>query len=196
MKKIEFDVLYKVSDWVSAALAYKKSVDDQKPFIIIAWILVAYVFASYLTPGLFSLLCVPFKTCSAELFWKMLKVAVIGFGGCALVLVIAYSNILYRLRIEFTFRMSFVRFKQEYQEPCKIIASDEGVSIEKQTHKTTIYWKSFQQVIESRDAFLLSTRKYHYLLIPKSAFRNLDHMTRFNEMVMTNTGQQMKYVDR
>jgi hypothetical protein len=195
MEKVELDVVYKVSDYVHAALAYRKSIGDYKVFVIIVWVLVAFVFVSYLLPGLLiPLLCIPFHVCPSGTLLDIAQVGLIGIGGCGLLLLIAYSNILYRLRMEYTFRIGFAKFKEEYQELNKIVTSIEGIEVNRKTYRTTIYWKSFQQILESRDAFLLVMKKYNYVLIPKSAFRNLDQTKSFSEMLISQTGQQIKSI--
>jgi hypothetical protein len=195
MEKVELDVIYNVSDYVSAAIAYRKSIGDYKTFIIVVWVLVAFVFVTYLLPGFFfPLLCIPFHICSTETLWGFAQVAIIGIGGCVLLLLIAYSNILYRLRMEFKCRLWFAKFKEEFQKPNKIVGSEEGIEVHRNTYRMTIYWKSFLQVLESRDAFLLAMRKYDYVLIPKRAFKNLDELKSFSEMIVSQTGQQIKSI--
>jgi hypothetical protein len=146
-------------------------------------------------PGLLApMLCIPFKTCSSDVWRGLARVTTIGVGGCVLLLFVAYSNILYRLRIESLYRLSFMRFKKEYQATKKLFTNDEGVEIREPSHKTTFYWKSFQQIQESKDAFLLPIKKSQYILIPKRIFKNPDEMARFSELLVAQTNLQIKEV--
>ena len=53
MDRVEVDVKYEISDFVSAALAYRKFTGNTKTFIIIAWGFIALVFVSYVMPLFF-----------------------------------------------------------------------------------------------------------------------------------------------
>jgi len=195
MEQFELDVNYKASDFISAAIVYRKSAGDTRTFIVIIWILIAFVFVSYLMPFLLiPLLCIPFGTCSPQLLWDVARVTVIGAGGCLILLLAAYTNILYRLRMEFIYRIGFIRFKKEYQSTRKFITNEEGLQIRELSYKTTFYWKTFQQIIESQDAFLLPIKKNRYIVIPKRSFKSPDDMARFAEVITTYTNQQIKRV--
>jgi hypothetical protein len=195
MEIFEVNVKYSPSDFVSAALVYRKAVGDTKTFIIIVWVIVAFVFVSYLLPPLLAiLLCLPFRTCSADTWQGFARVGAIIIGGCVILLLVAYSNILYRLRMEYAYRLGFLKFKKEYEESKKFIVNDEGLELQESSYKTTFYWKAFQQIIESQNAFLLPRKKNQYIVIPKRAFNNPDDAIKFSELIATYTNQQIKKV--
>jgi len=61
--------------------------------------------------------------------------------------------------------------------------------LQKSSYKITYYWSIFQSIIETSDAFLLSHRKNHFILIPKRAFLNAEKIQEFQEMLKQQTGK-------
>jgi len=103
-------------------------------------------------------------------------------------------DILYRLRMEYGYRLGFLKFKKDYEESRKFIVNDEGLELQASSYKTTFYWKAFQQIIESQNAFLLPRKKKQYIVIPKRAFNNPDDAIKFSKLIATYTNQQIKKV--
>ena len=164
MSQLEVTVDYRPSDLVSAALVYKKAVGDTKTFIIIVWIIVVFVLANYLMPPLFLvLLCVPSGTCSVGTWQGFARIGALSIGDCVALLLIAHSGILYRLRMEYTYRLSFLRFRREF-EGKKFIVTEEELELLEPSYKITYYWKGFQQVLESQNAFLLPRKGSQYIV--------------------------------
>ena len=96
--------------------------------------------------------------------------------------------------MEYTHRILALRFKDDYLSTKKFILSDEGLEIQEPSYKTTIYWKSFQQVVEGRESFLFLTNRKQYFIVPKRCLNNLMTVERFSELVGAYTEQPVKKI--
>ncbi len=192
MVDTELNVQYKVADFVNAAMAYRKFTGDYKIFIIVVWILVALII-SYLFPAfVFPLaLCIA-KSCPSEYVNKITQLGVIGLFVCVVLLALAYSNILFHIRMELTYKFLFNKFKEEYQATHKIAPAIDGLDFYNQTNKITQFWNSFLELHETRDAFLLIIKKYQYILIPKRCFLNSSDIDSFREIIIDKTGKKFQ----
>jgi hypothetical protein len=93
MEKVELEVNYTVSDWVSAAIAYRKSLGDIKTFIIFSWIFVAIILVCALPPLSIPLICLLFGTCTSEIFLEWARIVMIIIGSCALLLFSVHTDL-------------------------------------------------------------------------------------------------------
>ncbi len=191
MENIELSILYQVSDFVAAALTYQKH-NKNKNLISAAWTFVVFVLSIYFLPVfMFTLACIPFRSCSSADFWNLLKVASLTICSCGLVLFLTYSSFWNRIKTGYVTRLRFKRFNETYQETHKIILCEDGVELSYKTHKVTIYWKSFQQPLESDEVFLLPMKLYEYIIIPKRILSNPEEIKTVSKIITARTGYQI-----
>jgi len=197
MEIIEWETTHKPSDWVSAALAYRKDVGDTKRFKILASVIIVLLGISilpfFLIEGLSFLICIPSRTCSSVLIWEIFRLNFCLISLFMLPLLIINTNILYRLRIEFLYRRLFIQNKANAISN-KVIANGDGITVYEQTHKTLLYWNSFEHLIETENAFILSPKRNFFVLILKRDLKSLEKITGFREMVHAINGKKIKFV--
>ena len=194
MEKIELEVLYQVSDWVNAALAYFSAMGDFKKRLEWNWvftiIMFSYVLALFLSGSLIFVLCPFGSACANNVLLPTGKVVLLVTVVFGLILINTYTHALYKWELRWRYRRTFARQKN-LSQPWKIIIDEEGVVIDEITDKVIIYWKSFQKIIESNESFLLSQNKNRYVVIPKRAFHDQQIMTVFREIVIAKTNEQI-----
>lgn len=193
MEQIEWETSLKPSDWVSAALAYRKAMGDHKKFLIVVWILIGFatiliVFPQMLFLGFSLTICISDGSCSPSELWSPAQLLIFSLIGCAILLFVAHTNLLYRLRIEIVYRRLYLRNK-DLKLPARIIANAEEIVVDEKTHKTSFYWKAFENIFETESAFILSPKRNFFLLVTKRDFKNADQMTQFRNVVETATGK-------
>lgn len=192
LEPIQLEVLYTPRDFVAAALSYRKVTGDTKTFIIVCWLIVILAFVYFLFPGvMLPLLCLPFGTCTIDVILQVVSQLFFVGGFCCLILIAAYTNLPYRIRVELESRNIFNRLPQS-RETKKMTIDVEGISTQDTFQKSTTYWKSFQQAIETPISFLLPIGKDQYFLIPKRVFNDSGDVVRFRDLVIERTGQQIK----
>ena len=200
MEQLDLDINYKPSDFVSAAKAYRRSLGENRIWaVIILSCFVVIVFIPTLFPlwiGVSTCIGLDFliRYCSSAFLWQSAWLTILVVSGGALLFFVTYSGIADRLTIEILYRLIFVWNKQRYQSAIKVIIFDEGVEIQRPSSKTMIYWKSFQQILESQDAFLLPTQKNRYLIIPKCAIKSSDDSLKFIQVIVAETERQIKKI--
>lgn len=192
MDSYEFTVPYSISDYVSASLAHRKANGDHKTFIIISWVITILGLMSSCPGFLIQLMCIPTNSCFSENFLGITKLLLFLIGCCGIILTLAYTNILYRIRIEIAYRLMFKRSGQDTKEPVRVILSDEGLEIFSKDYKHVFFWNSITKIHENDKVIVISMGIKNFIPIPKRPFKSDEiSLQTVREIISNQTGKEI-----
>ncbi len=190
--QLEFEIVYTLSDSLSAEVISRRASKENKLPIVAAWILSAIVIFCYLIPSIaMKLMCLLFQNCLSTLYWEIAKEALYSFGWSAIFLIFAYTDLLFRLGHVVKYFLLTINPNREFNGQEKILFTIEKIEIERRFYKIIFEWDIFQKFLETKKAFLLFYDRNRYSLIPKHSFDDLDEVNAFIQLVISKTNLQL-----